>query len=178
MYREYTLNDFDEVLRLRCLLYPHYSKQELSKHLTAFLHQPHVNPFQNYDLFAIFVYQRDSGELGGFIAIGLVNANEYKDRLVHFVGTDYYEQIRQTLSKGHPIPAVESWYVDEDLRGNGIGTQLMLQAEQWVKDNGYSFILSDTDSFRDISKKAHESFGYEIYHIDNEGTYYFYKRIV
>ena len=177
MLRKYIENDFAELLRMRCLLYPHHTKQELSDEITAFFYNSHKNPFANYDLWTSFVYQRENGGLGGFIEIGFICAQDYKERLAHFTDTDYFEQIEKLLSLGKPIPVVESWYVDKDLRGEHIGTQLMRQAEQWVKENGYSFILSDTDDFRDVSKKAHKSLGYDNYYIASNGCHYFYKKI-
>lgn len=177
MLREYTAHDFGELMRLRCLLYPNHSEQELHAELMAFFYSSHRNSFRNYDLWTSFVYQRQHGGLGGFIDIGFVCADEYLERLVHFVDTDYFDQIQRILSSGCPIPVVESWYVDEDLRGNRIGFQLMQQAEQWVKDEGYPFILSDTDDFRDVSKKIHQSYGYTMYHVDDDRCHYFYKSI-
>lgn len=177
MIRKYKKNDFCELLRMRCLLYSNHSMDELNNELTAFLHNPHSNDFINYDLWTSFVYQRENFRLGGFIDIGFIYADTFKQRLIHFDNTEYFSQIQQRLSLGLSIPVVESWYVDENLRGKHIGTQLMLHAEQWVKNNCCPFILSDTDDFRDISKKAHASFGYNNYHIDGNRCHYFYKAI-
>ena len=171
MIREYQKNDFTELLRLRNLLYFDDNKNELYDELhSCFQGDPY------YDLWTIFVYQRNDGSLGGFIEIGFVQADEYKDRLSHFINTDYYEEIHQFLTEGKSIPVVESWYVDDDLRGQHIGYELMVQAEEWVKKNACPFILSDTDDFRDVSQIAHKSFGYDEYHIDKDGCHYFYKR--
>ena len=178
MFRTYKESDFQELLRLRCLLYPNHSEQELYNELIAFFYHPHSNPFRNYDMWTSFVYQREDGSLGGFIDSGFIYEDEYKERLVQFGNTDYFDQTQRFLSSCHSIPVVESWYVDEDLRGKHIGIHLMCKAEQWVKEHGCPFILSDTDNFRDVSKRAHTSLGYDTYHIDQNGCHYFYKRLV
>lgn len=177
MFRKYKESDFDELLRLRCLLYTNYSKDELNREIKSFMFQPHNNPFRNYDSWTSFVYQKENGELGGFIDIGLIYAKDYLENLNHFIDTDYFGQIQQHLSLDYPIPLVESWYVEEVSRGKHIGSELMKLAEQWIKDKGYLFILSDTDDFREVSKKAHKAYGYDNYYVDNNGCHYFYKQI-
>jgi len=172
MFREYYKDDFDELLRLRCLLFFDHTAKKLHEELTD-----NLQGDKYYDLWTMFVYQRENGDLGGFVEIGFINAQSY-DRLENFNGTVYFEQIQEFISLNRPIPVVESWYVDEDLRGKRIGFGLMLQAELWVKNNGCPFILSDTDDFRDVSIKAHKSFGYDNYNIDENGCCLFYKQIV
>gem|GEM_PF-6374162 len=176
--RNYIENDVGELLRMRCLLYPDHSREELNDEIMAFAYRPHSNPFVNYDVWTSFVCQRESGGLGGFIDVGFMYAGDYKERLPHFMDTVYFEQMQAHLSAGLSVPVVESWYVDEDLRGKRIGTQLMRQAERWVKERNCPFILSDTDDFRDVSQKAHQAFGYDNYYIAPNGCRYFYKRIV
>ncbi|MCD8352119.1 MAG: GNAT family N-acetyltransferase [Planctomycetaceae bacterium] len=178
MIRTYREHDFEELLRLRCLLYPKHSTQELRDEVTAFFYHPHANRFRNYDLWTSLVYGRGDGRLGGFIEIGFVSAVDYEEKLEDFRNTAYGDEVRQRLAANLPIPVVESWYVDEDLRRKRIGAQLMLHAAQWVREHGCLFILSDTDDFRDVSKKAHQSLGFDTYHIDAEGCHYFFKRLI
>lgn len=173
MIREYQKSDFNELWRLRNLLYFDHTKKELYDELLL-----NIQGDPYYDLWTIFVNQRKDGKLCGFIEVGFIKADEYKDRLSHFMNTDYYDEIHKFLSEGKSIPVVESWYVDDDLREKHIGYELMEHAEKWVKNNAYPFILSDTDDFRDISQTAHKSFGYNEYHIDKDGCHYFYKRIL
>jgi GNAT superfamily N-acetyltransferase len=177
MLREYRESDFNELLRLRCLLYTNYTEQEMREEITAFLYHSDNNRFRNYDKWTCYVYQNEDGTLAGFIDVGFVCAKDYKELLDNFKDTDYYNQINDLLATNKPIPVVESWYVDEKKRGFHIGTNLMSQAEKWVKDNGYSFILSDTDDFREVSRGVHKSFGYDEYYVDADGIHYFYKRI-
>ena len=40
MLRKYIENDFAELLRMRCFLYPHHTKQELSDEITALFLSP------------------------------------------------------------------------------------------------------------------------------------------
>ena len=172
MIRTYRGDDFDELWRLRQLLYFDHSAEELRDELYRIMHgDPH------YDLWTMFVFERADGNLGGFIEIGFIKAGEYRDRLTHFEGTAYYDEINLLLSGDRPIPVVESWYVDEDLRGMGVGKGLMSCAEEWVKANGCPFILSDTDDFREIPKLIYKTLGFDTYHIDEIGCNYFYKRL-
>ncbi|MDQ0362050.1 GNAT family N-acetyltransferase [Breznakia pachnodae] len=177
MLRQYRESDFNELLRLRCLLYTDYTKQEMREEITAFLYHSDNNRFRNYDKWTCYVYQNEDGTLAGFIDVGFVCAKDYKELLDNFNRTNYYDQIQLLLSNNRPIPVVESWYVDEKKRGFHIGMRLMNQAEKWVKDNGYSFILSDTDDFREVSRKAHKSFGYVEYCVDTNLIHYYYKHI-
>jgi GNAT superfamily N-acetyltransferase len=145
LYREFNESDFNELLRLRYLLHFDCEKQET---YNEFIENLQGNSY--YDLWKMFVYERDNGMLGGFIEIGFINAEKYTERLTNFIDTDYHEELQQRILLKNPIPVVESWYVDEDLRGKHIGMTLMQKAEQWVKDNDCPFILSDTDDFRDV----------------------------
>ncbi|MDF9859200.1 MULTISPECIES: GNAT family N-acetyltransferase [unclassified Breznakia] len=156
-------------------MYTNYTKQEMREEITAFLYYPKNNRFRNYDKWICYVYQNEDETLAGFIDIGLVCAKNYKELLNHFKDTDYYNQINNLLISDKPIPVVEPWYVDEKQRGFHIGEKLMSQAEKWVEDNGYSFILSDTDGFRDVSKRIHNLYGYVEYCVDSNDIHYHHK---
>ena len=126
MIIKYMNGDFDETLRLRRSLYFDNDSQQIHDELIECVQG---NPY--YDLWQIFVFQRENGGLGGFVEVGFINAEEYKDRLTPFVGTVYLEQIKMRLAGNLPIPVVESWYVDDDCRGNRVGSKLMAQAARW-----------------------------------------------
>lgn len=177
MIREYKESDFEELLRMRCLLYPRHTRQELREEIAAFVHHPHQNPFRNYERWTSFVHPRKTGGLCGFIDVGFVYADEYREQLAHFAGTPYARQMEQWVAEGRAVPVVESWYVDEDARGKHIGSGLMRRAEAWAKEHGSPFLVSDTDDFRTVSQKAHAALGYTQYHIDEAGCHYFYKPV-
>lgn len=89
----------------------------------------------------VLVADRPSGGLSGFIEIGL-----------------------RTYAEGcesSPIPFIEGWYVDGDVRNAGIGKRLVRAAEEWARGRGYREIASDVEVDNDGSLAAHRALGYE-----------------
>lgn len=68
--------------------------------------------------------------------------------------------------------------VNEDLRKSGLGTKLLLEAEQIARDNQCDFIKLDTLSFQALD--FYQKYGYEVYgYIDNVGRehkHYYLKK--
>jgi aminoglycoside 6'-N-acetyltransferase I len=60
-----------------------------------------------------------------------------------------------------PVGYIEGWYVDPDLRRQGIGRQLICEAESWAVAKGLREIASDCDLDNLISLSAHQALGYE-----------------
>lgn len=89
---------------------------------------------------AVFVAERTGGALGGFVEVGLRAFAE---------GCD-----------SSPIPFVEGWWVDLDLRGQHAGRLLMCAAERWAREAGYSEIASDTTLANAVSQHAHRALGF------------------
>ena len=89
---------------------------------------------------ALFVAERDRG-LGGFLEVGT---------------RPYAEGCESS-----PVAYVEAWYVDEDLRRQGLGRSLFAAAEQWGRDQGLREIASDALIENDVSIMAHKALGYE-----------------
>lgn len=92
-------------------------------------------------LTAVFVLERSSGGLGGFLELNLRN---------------YAEGCTDS-----PVPHIEGWYVDADLRGQGYGKRLVQAAEQWALDNGFYEITSDVLIDNQDSIAAHTALGFE-----------------
>jgi len=59
-----------------------------------------------------------------------------------------------------PVAYLEGWFVDEDLRGQGIGRQLVQAAEEWAIENGYSEFASDALLENLSSQRAHNAVGF------------------
>lgn len=59
-------------------------------------------------------------------------------------------------------PYVESWYVDPDRRGSGVGRRLMAAAEAWARGAGYRELASDTDIQNSGIERAHRALGFEV----------------
>lgn len=89
----------------------------------------------------VLVAQRsESSQLCGFIEVG---EREFADGC-----------------ETSPVAYLEGWYVDEDLRGDGIGRQLVQAAEEWAIKNGYSEFASDALLENLPSQQAHSAVGF------------------
>jgi aminoglycoside 6'-N-acetyltransferase I len=89
----------------------------------------------------VFVAVRENGELGGFLEGGLRKYAEGCDT--------------------SPVGYIEGWFVDDDLRGQGIGGALVQAVEAWAREQGYTEIASDTWLDNETSIRAHLALGYE-----------------
>lgn len=59
------------------------------------------------------------------------------------------------------VAYLEGWYVDEDVRGQGIGRALLAAAEAWGRDQACSELASDTDWDNTASARLHQALGFE-----------------
>lgn len=55
---------------------------------------------------------------------------------------------------------LEAWWVDDDVRGQGIGRALVAAAETWARDQGCREMASDSDLANIDSQRAHARLGY------------------
>lgn len=125
--------DFDEWLRMRSNLWPDCPREE------------HLVEMQEYLVEStkktVFVADRFNERLGGFIEIDIRPFDYYHDTLVGYI---------------------EGWYVDSDLRGEGVGKKLVIAAENWTIENGCNEMGSDAEVSNLISIKAHKALGYQV----------------
>ena len=63
-------------------------------------------------------------------------------------------------SRKPKVPYVEAWYIDGDYRGQGYGSQLMRQAEEWALALGYNELASDTELENERSISMHSHLGF------------------
>lgn len=89
----------------------------------------------------IFVWDGGGDKLGGFISLSL---------------RPWAEGCEST-----PVPYVEGWWVDADLRRSGVGRALMAAVEQWSLDRGYLELGSDVELDNATSLRAHAAIGFE-----------------
>jgi aminoglycoside 6'-N-acetyltransferase I len=89
---------------------------------------------------AVLVADRGDGNLAGFVEIGSRN---------------YAEGCEST-----PVAYIEGWYVDPDVRREGLGRRLVQAAEAWAISRGFTEMASDTELHNDVSLKAHTALGY------------------
>lgn len=59
------------------------------------------------------------------------------------------------------IGYLEGWYVDEDIRRQGIGGRLVAAAEAWAVEQGCTEMASDTTPQYPLSPQAHARLGYK-----------------
>ena len=72
-----------------------------------------------------------------------------------------------------PVGYLEGWYVDEDMRQQGIGRMLFSTAEDWARSLGMTEIASDTWLENETSIIAHLNMGYQ----EMERLVHFVKRL-
>jgi len=89
----------------------------------------------------VATYEKE--ELLGFIEVGLRS---------HADGCD----VRQ------PVGYVEGWFVREEMRGRGIGKELMRKAEDWSRTQNCREIASDALLDNVASQRAHAALGFEV----------------
>lgn len=132
LIRHVTPAEGKEWLRLRQALWPDASTEELRREMADLL--------QSAKDTAVFVAQRPDGRLGGFIE----------------AGTRPYAEGCDTS----PVGYIEGWYVDPDLRRQGVGRQLVEAAEAWARERGLREMASDCVLDNEVSYRAHLALGY------------------
>jgi aminoglycoside 6'-N-acetyltransferase I len=130
--------DRAEWLRLLQGLHPELSEADHAPSVDAFLSTRSIGELIPA---AVFVAERPDQSLGGFLELSVRN---------------YAEGCRGDT------PYVESWYVDTDLRGTGIGRALMEAAEKWTRERGFTHLASDAVLDNSLSHAAHEALGFEV----------------
>ncbi|MGQ0816063.1 MAG: GNAT family N-acetyltransferase [Gemmatimonadota bacterium] len=126
--------DGAELRRLMRALFPEHDHDELDAELDVYIT---AIPQQAI----IFVAERTNGTLGGFVEIGTRSYAEDCD--------------------SSPVPYIEAWYVDPDLRRQGVGGRLFRAAEDWARGQGFTEIASDAQLGNEISITAHRALGYQ-----------------
>ena len=136
--------DKPEWLRMRRVLWPDHSAEEFARQSQEILNDP-MQP--------VFVVERPKGGLGGFLEAG---TRKYAEGC-----------------ESSPVGYIEGWYVDEDLRGQGIGALLLRTAEEWARSQGLTEMASDTWLENDASIRAHIKMGY----VEFERLVHFAKKL-
>ena len=126
-----TPQDADEWLRMRKSLWPDCPEE---------IHRIEIAE-QSGEFATVLVYRRPNSKLGGFIELSI------RDRV--------------DGSTSPQVGYIEGWYVDEDLRGMGVGRNLVAAAEQWTRDQGLTEIASDAELENEKSIRAHAALGFK-----------------
>jgi len=72
-----------------------------------------------------------------------------------------------------PVGYIEAWYVDEDVRGQKLGKEMVRVAENWAREKGMAEMASDTWLENETSIAAHLKMRYE----EAERLVHFVKRL-
>jgi aminoglycoside 6'-N-acetyltransferase I len=101
----------------------------------------HEQEVDAFDPALVLVAERPAGGLAGFLELAV---------RPHAAGC-----------RG-PVPFIEGWYVDPDVRRRGVGRALVAAAEAWARQHGYREMASDTEVERSGSILAHQAVGFEV----------------
>ncbi len=131
--RQVEPGDRDEWLRMRLALWPECQPERHEAEMAAYRPEDTGG--------AVFVAVRPAGGLGGFLEASL---RGYADGC-----------------ETHPVGYIEGWYVDPDLRRQGVGRELVREAEAWARAQGCTEMASDCELDNEVSFHAHLALGYE-----------------
>ena len=142
--RRATYEDKSDWLRMRQSLWPEAPIQYLDFDLDDRLADPD---------YAVFIAAREDTGPVAFIEAGL---------------RDYGEGCESS-----PVGYIEAWYVDEHIRGQKLGRDLVSVAEGWAREKGCAEMASDTWLENEASIAAHLKLGYQ----EVERLVHFVKRL-
>ena len=132
--RPYFHSDRAEWLRMRQALWPNDEPDAQLADMDEWLAQPDTT---------VIVVPRIGGAdagLAGFAEVGTRSVAESCESI--------------------PVAFLEGWYVDPDLRRQGVGTALVRAAETWARMKGLKELASDTQLANTDSQHAHAAVGF------------------
>ena len=132
--RPYVHSDRAEWLRMRQALWPNADPDAQLADMDEWLAQPDTT---------VIVVPRIGGAdagLAGFAEVGTRSVAE--------------------SCESSPVAFLEGWYVDPDLRRQGVGTALVRAAETWARTKGLKELASDTQLANTDSQRAHAAVGF------------------
>ena len=128
--------DRQEWLRLRAALWRDATPQQLAAEIADY----HVGGTIESLTARVFVADRGDGRLGGLAEFSL--------------------RPGALGCATSPVGYLEGWYVDEDLRRQGVGAALVRAGEAWAASRGCAEMASDCVAMNHVSRLAHLSLGY------------------
>ena len=145
--------DRAEWLRMRAALWPETSAAEHAAEVDAFLAGDLSSWLVGLWAAATFVAVRPAGGLSGFLEASV-----------------------RPMADGcttSPAGYVEGWYVDPDVRREGIGRGMLAAAEAWAAAAGCREMASDAQADNTLSRAAHQAAGF----LHQAPTIQFHKRL-
>jgi putative acetyltransferase len=132
--------DEAEWLRMRSSLWPDGADGEHAGEIDAFLGTGSFGGSEPSLALAVFVAVRPGGGLCGFLEASI---------------RPYAEGCET-----RPVGYVEGWYVDADMRQQGVGRSLVTAAEKWAAAQGCREMASDAHPENQVSLEAHKALGF------------------
>ena len=124
--------DRPEWLRMRQALWDDCPDEQQEKELEEILAS---------DVDEVFFAERPGGGLCGFLEAAI--------------------RSRANGCDDHPVGYIEGWYVDPDVRRQGVGRALVEAAEAWARAKGCRQMASDAELWNHVSHQSHGALGYE-----------------
>jgi aminoglycoside 6'-N-acetyltransferase I len=126
-------NDIGEWLRLRKMLWDGLSDEEHKAEM--------MDIYEHTETQLVLVADVGEGKLGGFLEAS----------------------IRPFVEDCHSdhVGYLEGWFVESESRRQGIGRQLVSDAENWARQRGAIEMASDAEIGNEMSLKAHQNLGYQ-----------------
>jgi aminoglycoside 6'-N-acetyltransferase I len=126
-------NDIGEWLRLRKMLWDGLSDEEHKAEM--------MDIYEHTETQLVLVADVGEGKLGGFLEAS----------------------IRPFVEDCHSdhVGYLEGWFVESESRRQGIGRQLVSDAENWARQRGAVEMASDAEIGNEMSLKAHQNLGYQ-----------------
>jgi putative acetyltransferase len=126
-------------VRMRTSLWP--DEGEHAEEVAAFFAADTFRWSEPFLSWMVFVAERPDGGLCGFVETSI---------RPHVDGCST-----------RPVGYVEGWYVDPDVRRQGIGRMLVAAAERWAAAQGCREMASDAHLWNTVSHEAHKALGFE-----------------
>jgi putative acetyltransferase len=133
--------DQAEWVRMRTALWPDDGETEHAEEVAAFFAADTFHWSEAIRSWNVFVAERPAGGLCGFVEASI---------RPHVDGCST-----------RPVGYVEGWYVDPDVRRQGIGRMLVEAAECWATVQGCKEMASDAQLWNTVSHEAHKALGFE-----------------
>ena len=145
--------DLYEWVRMRTALWPDDGRSEHGGDVAAFFTTGTFRWSESLPSWKVFVAERPGGGLSGFVEASI---------RPHWDGRS-----------SRPVGHVEGWYVDPDVRRQGVGKKLVEAAERWAAAQGCEQMASDAPLGNTVSHEAHTALGFE----ESERLVHFRKRL-
>ena|SRR5687767_13667566 len=127
-------SDLSEWLRLRKMLWDETPENDHRDEMVDVIEHP--------DTQCVFVADKGDGTLVGFLEVSI-------RPFVEDCETDH-------------VGYLEGWFVENNSRRQGIGSELVNHAEKWAKQKGCSEIASDAEIGNELSLNTHTALGYGV----------------